>query len=124
MSVPTTEQAVCPITLTEKAANEVKRIIAQQAAPGGTPEKLYLRMHIQGGGCAGFQPKLELDREMDPKRDELFEVHGVTVAVDRKSLLYLNGVVVDYLDDRFPPGFHINNPNAKSTCGCGSSFSM
>jgi iron-sulfur cluster assembly protein len=113
-----------PITLTEKAAGEVKRIVAeQQQAPNG-PEKVYLRMRVVGGGCSGFQHKLDLDPEMNPKLDETFEFHGVPVVVDKRSLMYLADVVVDFHDDLNRRGFSISNPSAKSTCGCGSSFSM
>ncbi len=111
------------ITLTEKAASEVKRIIAEQQN-GGTAEKIYLRMRVVGGGCSGFQNKLDLDPTINPKLDEVFEMHGVPVVVDRRSLMYLGEVTVDYHADLNRKGFSITNPNAKSTCGCGSSFSM
>jgi iron-sulfur cluster assembly protein len=112
------------ITLTEKAANEVKRIVAEQQSAGSAPEKVYLRMRVVGGGCSGFQNKLDLDPVMNPKLDEVFEFHGVPVVVDKRSLLYLNDVEVDFIDSLNRRGFSITNPNAKSTCGCGSSFSM
>jgi iron-sulfur cluster assembly protein len=112
------------ITLTEKAASEVKRIIAEQQQTGNAPEKIFLRMRVVGGGCSGFQHKLDLDPEMDEKRDELFEMFGVPVVVDKRSLMYLSDVMVDFHDDLNRRGFSISNPNAKSTCGCGSSFSM
>jgi iron-sulfur cluster assembly protein len=111
------------ITLTEKAAGEVKRIVAEQAQPGST-EKLYLRMRVVGGGCSGFQHKLDLDPQVNDKLDEVFEFHGVPVVVDKRSLMYLGDVTVDYHDDLNRRGFSISNPSAKSTCGCGSSFSM
>ena len=113
-----------PITLTEKAANEVKRILAEQPPNGDIPEKVYLRMRVVGGGCSGFQHKLDLDPVVNPKLDETFEMHGVPVVVDKRSLMYLSEVTVDYLDDLNKRGFSISNPSAKSTCGCGSSFSM
>jgi iron-sulfur cluster assembly protein len=112
------------ITLTEKAASEVKRIVAEQQQNGDVPDKLFLRMRVVGGGCSGFQHKLDLDKEVNPKLDETFEFHGVPVVVDKRSLLYLNDVTVDFHDDLSRRGFSISNPNAKSTCGCGSSFSM
>lgn len=112
------------ITLTEKAANEVKRIVTEQQSTGAAPEKVYLRMRVVGGGCSGFQHKLDLDPAMNPKLDEIFEFHGVPVVVDKRSLLYLSDVQVDFHDDLNRRGFSISNPNAKSTCGCGSSFSM
>jgi iron-sulfur cluster assembly protein len=111
------------ITVTEKAANEVKRIIAEQQ-PAGAQEKIYLRMRVVGGGCSGFQNKLDLDPTVNDKLDEVFEFHGVPVVVDKRSLMYLADVTVDFHDDLNRRGFSINNPSAKSTCGCGSSFSM
>jgi iron-sulfur cluster insertion protein len=112
------------ITVTEKAANEVKRIITEQQQGGATPERLYLRMRVVGGGCSGFTNKLDLDPVMNDKLDEVFEFHGVPVVVDKRSLMYLTDVTVDFHDDLNRRGFSITNPSAKSTCGCGSSFSM
>jgi iron-sulfur cluster assembly protein len=111
------------ITVTPKAADEVRRIISEQQA-AGTSEKMYLRMRVVGGGCSGFQHKLDLDTQVNPKLDEVFHVHDVDVVVDKRSLLYLNGVTVDYHNDLNRRGFSVSNPQAKSTCGCGSSFSM
>jgi iron-sulfur cluster assembly protein len=111
------------ITVTEKAATEVKRILAEQQAAGAT-EKLYLRLRVVGGGCSGFQHKLDLDPVVNPKIDEVMEQHGVSIVIDKRSLLYLEGVTVDFHDDLNKRGFSITNPQAKGTCGCGSSFSM
>jgi iron-sulfur cluster assembly protein len=128
MSTTTTELGLktadapktAPIELTEKAAAEVKRIVAEQ----NMPEKLHLRLRVVGGGCSGFQHKLDLDPQVSDKLDETFEVHGVPVVIDKRSLLYMSGVKVDFHDDLNKRGFSITNPHAKSTCGCGSSFSM
>jgi iron-sulfur cluster assembly protein len=127
MSTTATETAApetqaAPITVTEKAAAEVKRIIAEQA--GTVPEKIYLRLRLVGGGCSGFQHKLDLDPQINEKLDETFDIHGVPVVVDRRSLMYLAGATVDYHDDLNRRGFSVTNPSAKSHCGCGSSFSM
>jgi iron-sulfur cluster assembly protein len=111
------------VIITPKAADEVRRIIAEQAA-GGVAEPLYLRLRVVGGGCSGFQHKLDLDPTVNEKLDETFDVHGVPVVIDKRSLLYLGGVTVDFVDDLNKRGFSITNPTAKSTCGCGSSFSM
>ncbi len=113
-----------PITLTEKAAGEVKRIISEQQQAGGAPERIYLRMRVVGGGCSGFQHKLDLDPQVNEKLDEVSEQFGVPVVIDKRSLMYLSDVTVDFHDDLNRRGFSINNPSAKSTCGCGSSFSM
>jgi iron-sulfur cluster assembly accessory protein len=114
------------ITITEKAASEVKRIIDEQKKdqPESIPDKVYLRMRVVGGGCSGFQHKLDLAPQINDKIDEQFDFHGVPVVVDKRSLMYLGDVTVDFHDDLNKRGFSINNPSAKSTCGCGSSFSM
>src|SRR5256885_8929595 len=118
-ATPATE----PIVLTAKAASEVKKIIADQVAAGET-RQLHLRMRVVGGGCSGFQHKLDLDPEVNAKLDAIFEMQGVPVVIDKRSLLYLDGVTVDFHDDLNKRGFSISNPQAKGTCGCGSSFSM
>ena len=113
------------IVLTEKAAGKVKEIIHDGQASGSLPaEKMYLRLRVVGGGCSGFQHKLDLDPEVKKQADEVFEFHGVPVVVDKKSLLYLQDAQVDYHDELHRSGFSISNPSAKSTCGCGSSFTM
>ena len=111
------------LNVSERAASEVKRIIAEQKE-AGVAEGLYLRMRVVGGGCSGFQHKLDLDPTVNEKLDEVFQIHGIGVVVDKRSLLYLNGVVVDFHDDLNKRGFSVSNAAAKSTCGCGSSFSM
>jgi iron-sulfur cluster assembly accessory protein len=118
------ETAAPPLVVTEKAAAEVKRIIADQQASGEMQEKIYLRVRVVGGGCSGFQNKLDLDPQVNEKLDEVFEFHGVPVVVDKRSLMYLGGATVDFHDDLNRRGFSISNPQAKSTCGCGSSYSM
>lgn len=112
------------ITVTERAAQEVRRILADQQEGSGLPAKVYLRMRVEGGGCSGFQHKLDLDPAVNPKLDEVFEFHGVPVVVDKRSLIYLGDATVDFHEDLNRRGFSVTNPNAKSTCGCGSSFSM
>jgi iron-sulfur cluster insertion protein len=117
--------AQAPITVTERAAAEVRSIIAQQRATDPSfPEKVYLRLRVVGGGCSGFQHKLDLDPQVNEKLDEIFEFHGVPVVIDKRSKVYLEGALVDFVDDLNRRGFSITNPSAKSTCGCGSSFSM
>ena len=120
VTLGTKANKVVPITLTEKAASEVRRIAADQAA--NTP--LYLRVRVVGGGCSGFQHKLDLDETVNEKLDEIFELHGVNIVIDKRSMLYLDGVTVDFHDDLNKRGFSVTNPSAKTTCGCGSSFSM
>src|SRR5262249_2499511 len=112
------------ITITEKAASEVKRNVSEQQTKGNVQDKVYLPMRVVGGGCSGFQHKLDLDPAVNEKLDETFELNGVPVVVDKRSMMYLDGVTVDFHDELNRRGFSISNPQAKSTCGCGSSFSM
>jgi iron-sulfur cluster assembly protein len=106
------------VILSETAAREIKTIIQQQELDG---DKVRLRVGVKGGGCSGFSYILDLT-ETQKDTDELFEQHGVKIICDPKSLLYLNGVTVDFRDEIMGRGFVFNNPNATSTCGCGSSF--
>lgn len=106
------------VLLTETAAREIKTIIQQQELDA---EKVRLRVGVKGGGCSGFSYILDLT-ETQKDTDEAFERHGITVICDPKSLLYLNGVTIDFRDEIMGRGFVFNNPNATSTCGCGSSF--
>lgn len=106
------------ITLTERAAQEVKTILEQQNL---SPETTYLRMGVKGGGCSGFSYALDLT-ETKTEQDEEFDSHGVKVVCDPKSYLYLNGTTLDFKDEVMGRGFVFNNPNATHTCGCGSSF--
>ena len=124
LTAPPAVAAPPSLNLTERAASEVKRIISEQQQSGGVPEKIYLRMRVVGGGCSGFSHKLDLDPNVNPKLDDIFEMHGVPIAIDRRSLMYLQGTTVDFHDELNKRGFSITNPNAKGTCGCGSSFSM
>lgn len=106
------------VLLTETAAREIARIIDEQELDKA---KVRLRVGVKGGGCSGFSYLLDLT-ETQKDTDEAFDRHGITVICDPKSLLYLNGVTVDFRDELMGRGFVFNNPNASSTCGCGSSF--
>jgi iron-sulfur cluster assembly protein len=106
------------ITLTERAATEVKRIIEEQKLDEGT----VLRVGVTGGGCSGFSYALGFDKEYDEKADSRYDFHGIEVVVDRKSALYLDGTTVDFFDGLEKRGFTFDNPNAVKSCGCGSSF--
>ena len=111
--------ADAPIRLSASAAREVQNIVKQQELDA---EKIRLRVGVKGGGCSGFSYLLDLT-EAQKETDEVFELHGIKVIVDPKSLLYLGGVTVDFKDEIMGRGFVFHNPNASSTCGCGSSFS-
>lgn len=109
------------ITVTEKAVREIRRIVQEQSLDQDT---VALRVRILGGGCSGYQTKLDLDEVFDEIKDNVFETEGIKVVIDKRSALYLEGASVDYHEDLNKRGFVVNNPNAKTTCGCGSSFSM
>jgi iron-sulfur cluster assembly protein len=107
------------VTLTEKAATEVKKIITEQNLPDGT----VLRVGVQGGGCSGFSYSLGFDTSTSEK-DRVAEVHGIKLVVEKKYDPYLEGTVVDYYDGLEKRGFVFNNPNVTKSCGCGSSFQV
>jgi iron-sulfur cluster assembly protein len=108
------------ITLTERAASEVKRIIAQKQMP----ETTSLRVAVAGGGCSGFEYKLDFDAQPGSEDDQVSQSHGVRVVVDRKSLKLLNGTEIDIHEGLDKRGFVFNNPLAVRTCGCGTSFGV
>jgi len=107
------------VTLSEKAAVEVKKIITEQNLPTET----VLRVGVQGGGCSGFSYSLNFDTNTS-ERDRVFDIHGVKLAVDKKFDPYLDGTVVDFYDGLEKRGFVFNNPNVVKSCGCGSSFQV
>jgi iron-sulfur cluster assembly protein len=107
------------VILTEAAAKEIHKIVQEQELD---PSKVRLRVGVKGGGCSGFSYILDLT-ETQKDTDEVFEQHGVKIICDPKSLLYLNGVTVNFRDEIMGRGFVFDNPNASGTCGCGSSFS-
>src|SRR5690606_30659882 len=105
-----------PLDFTLAAAGKVRELIAEEGNPA-----LKLRVYIQGGGCSGFQYGFEFD-EQQAEDDLAITTEGVTLVVDPLSLQYLMGASVDYAESLHGAQFTIRNPNAKSTCGCGSSF--
>lgn len=107
-----------PVGLSERAAARVAALIEQQ----GNPD-LKLRLTVSGGGCSGFQYGFDFDEAQ--KGDDIVVVRdGVTMLVDSMSLLYLMGSEVDYVEDLVGASFQVVNPNASSSCGCGSSFAI
>jgi len=115
------------VTLTEVAAKEVKQIIDQQNSSasknGDSAPSMFLRVGVKGGGCSGFSYTLDLT-ENKGENDEEWDQFGIPVICDPKSMLYLEGVTVDFKDELMGRGFVFKNPNATSSCGCGSSFSV
>lgn len=106
-----------PLLFTESAALKVRELIEEE----GTPD-LKLRVFVSGGGCSGFQYGFTFDEEVN-EDDTTVERNGVTLLIDSMSLQYLAGAEIDYTDGLQGSQFVIKNPNATSTCGCGSSFS-
>ncbi len=112
-----TEQMPEPLVFTDSAANKVKQLIEEEGNPG-----LKLRVFVTGGGCSGFQYGFTFDEETSDD-DTLMQKAGVTLLIDPMSLQYLAGAEIDYQENLEGAQFVIKNPNATSTCGCGSSFS-
>ena len=116
-----TEQPTVPpqaLMFTEHAADKVKELSSRQENSGS-----MLRVYIQGGGCSGFQYGFALE-EQENQDDMVVETDGVKLLVDPMSFQYLMGAAIDYLEDLQGARFVINNPNATTTCGCGSSFGI
>jgi iron-sulfur cluster assembly accessory protein len=106
------------VNITTLAASKVNEIRDAEGIEGNQ----YLRLRVVGGGCAGFSYDLYFDESTEVDRQ--LEINGVKVVVDEMSLMYLIGTEVDYVEGLQGAGFKFNNPNVKSTCGCGSSFSV
>jgi iron-sulfur cluster insertion protein len=106
-----------PIKFTDSAAAKVGELISEEGN-----EDLKLRVYVQGGGCSGFQYGFTFDEAVN-EDDTRIEKNGVTVLIDSMSIQYLTGAEIDYKEDLSGAQFVIRNPNATTTCGCGSSFS-
>jgi iron-sulfur cluster assembly accessory protein len=107
-----------PVTLTATAVAKVKEIMGQQ-----NPVPAGLRIGVVGGGCSGFSYSMQFENGAG-MMDKTFDMDGLKVFVDSTSVMYLNGCTVDYVETLEGAGFKFENPNVKSTCGCGSSFSV
>lgn len=117
-TTPEVKPKTTPITLTANATAKVKEIMAQQ-----NPVPAGLRVGVVGGGCSGFSYSMSFENAPG-MMDKVFDMDGLKVYVDATSVMYLNGCVVDYVETLEGAGFKFENPNVKSTCGCGSSFSV
>jgi len=106
------------VNLTSVAASKVKEIMSQQ-----NPAPNALRVAVVGGGCSGFSYHMAFENQVNGT-DNVYEFDGLKVLVDQMSEMYLEGVEIDYIETLEGAGFKFNNPNVKSTCGCGSSFSV
>ena len=116
MSEMTSETAM-PVTVTARAAKRIAEIIAAEDQP------MMLRLAVTGGGCSGFQYNFALDDAVADD-DLVIEEGGIKVLIDSTSLEFLKGAELDYVDDLIGAAFKVNNPNAASSCGCGTSFSI
>ncbi len=115
MSVDTMEETI--VTLTEAAAEKLDTIMKEK----GVRETHGLRVFVSGGGCSGLQYGMTFDDNPRPV-DSVFEQHGMRIIIDPQSRQYMEGASIDYVDSLMGGGFHIENPNAVSSCGCGHSF--
>ncbi len=106
------------LALSPAAAKQVRELKTAQ----NLGDEVFLRMGVKGGGCSGLSYALEFDTEFRP-HDKVFEIDGIKVVCDTKSYLYLTGTTLDYVYQGLTGGFTFINPQAKSSCGCGSSFS-
>lgn len=104
------------ISVTPKAVSKIKEAFAKQGVSGG------LRLGVLGGGCSGLSYQFKFDTKSRPT-DNVFQFDGVEVFVDPKSMVYLDGMTLDYKESIIQSGFVFENPNAKKSCGCGTSFS-
>lgn len=111
------EVAQAPISLTEGAIDQLRQIRKEQSIG----EDYFLRVGVKGGGCSGFSYVLGFDQAHD--NDDTFEVNGIKVVMNKAHAIYLLGMEVDFVNGLANRGFTFNNPNASSTCGCGTSFS-
>jgi iron-sulfur cluster assembly accessory protein len=112
-----TDASVASVTLSDRASSRIAGILA--AEPGGTA----LRVSVSGGGCSGFQYGFDLDQGRAPD-DLVIERNGAVVLIDSVSLPYMEGSIIDFVDDLIGQSFKIDNPNATASCGCGTSFSI
>ena len=117
-NIPEVTKKTPPVSLTANAAKKVQEIMSQQ-----NPVPAGLRIGVVGGGCSGFSYSMQFENAPG-MMDKTFDMEGLKVYVDATSVMYLNGCVVDYVETLEGAGFKFENPNVKSTCGCGSSFSV
>jgi iron-sulfur cluster assembly accessory protein len=107
------------IQLSPVAVTKVKEILEQQQ-----PSPAGLRVAVVGGGCSGFSYHMAFENAVNEASDNVYEFDGLKVMIDQMSEMYLDGVSIDYIESIEGSGFKFNNPNVKSTCGCGSSFTV
>ena len=106
-----------PITITKPAVEQLKKILTKE----DVPHNHYLRVGVKGGGCSGLSYVLDIDEKKE--YDEIFDYNAFSLIIDKRHLMYLEGTRLDFSEGLDNRGFTFDNPNAQSTCGCGSSFS-
>lgn len=111
------ETTAAEITVTPKAIEKIKQAFAREGVTGGA-----LRLGVVGGGCSGMSYSIKFDTQQRA-RDHAFEIDGIRVLIDPKSMLYLRGLTLDYKESLIYSGFSFENPNAQKSCSCGTSFS-
>jgi iron-sulfur cluster assembly accessory protein len=116
MATATETIETSPIHITDAAAAKIRELMSKEGATDHA-----LRMRVVGGGCSGFQYQMGLEARPTDK-DKVYTDNGIKLFIDEKSVLYLTGVQIDYLNGLMESGFKVTNPNAQSTCGCGQSF--
>ncbi|HZN39803.1 MAG TPA: iron-sulfur cluster assembly accessory protein [Planctomycetota bacterium] len=117
--VPTEPKPGRGVHLSERAAKEIKRVIAEHNFPATT----WVRVGAKGGGCSGFTYVLDFDQQGPTEFDLAFVQHGVQFLIDKKSEFFMGGTILDFNDGLLDRGFVFKNPQASGTCGCGTSFS-
>ena len=105
------------LNVTPKAIQKIRQAFAKEGINDG-----FLRLGVLGGGCSGLSYQFRFDTRQRPN-DHVFEFDGVKIVIDPKSILYLNGLTLDYKESLMESGFAFDNPNAQKSCGCGTSFS-
>ncbi|MBM3944419.1 MAG: iron-sulfur cluster assembly accessory protein [SAR202 cluster bacterium] len=118
MTQQTAPRPPLTITISEKAAHHVRKFAEQAGKPNAT-----LRVGVKGGGCSGLTYVLDMV-DAPGESDKIIKEHGLTLCVDKKSYVFLAGTTLEYSDGLNGKGFEFHNPNAKTTCGCGTSFSV
>ena len=111
------------ITLTQSAAGKITEMMIKDDRNAWNTPNLLLRVYVEGGGCSGMQYGFSIEDQID-EDDTMVEQHNIKIIVDPFSFQYLDGVTIDYEKKLFSSAFVIKNPNAKASCGCGSSFTV
>ena len=107
------------LSLTEAAAKRINKVVADEKNPA-----LMVRLEVLGGGCSGYQYRFGFDAAHDPADDVVIERDGARLVIDKTSIELLKGSHIDYSESLMEAGFQVKNPNATSSCGCGSSFAV